>query len=320
MREAAKKGVAVWLAPWKMAEACLRGTERIAVRPQQARGRLGGFGMAKEIWALAKKWRWQDWGISACLFSLLMWLPYVPWVGGYLWLIAAPVISGAMLQFMVHHWWSDPRGFPRWFRSGLRCVVLNYTVLAWFFFYLVCGAAVTLLFAGLLDWFLVRVPFKRAWSFSLLHLAWILPLVFFLGVIGTSLRFYLGAYLALPLVALRDGGVWRSIQASRTACQKRLAIVAFWMILGWLVSFLPSLLYLGGTGLWIAGLVEKLPGTFASLWKVYAGSSLLLAGCFGLALLAWPFGFLVQAAAYRRVFIQARTDVAQPNLTNYRSV
>lgn len=310
-----KKVAAALLVPWQLLDAWLRGTEQMSVRPQQARGRLGGFEMAKEIWALAKVWRWPDWGVSACLFFLLMWLSYVPSVGGYLWLIAAPVFSAAMLQFIVHHRWIDKRGSLGWFRWGVRCVVLNYTVLAWFFFYLVCGAAVAILFAGLLDWFLIRIPFKRAWSFSFLHLAWILPLLFFLGVISKSLRFYLGAYLALPLVALRDGGVWRSIQASRTACRKSLATVAFWMVLGWLVSFLPSFLYLAGTGLWIAGLVEQLPGTFASLWKIYAGSSLLLAGCFGLALLAWPFGFLVQAAAFQRVFVQAPIEANVPDPT-----
>lgn len=315
-----KKIVKILLGPWIILDSWLRGTERIVVRPQQARGRLGGRGMAQEIWALAKVWQWSDWAFSSCLFFLLMWLSYVPWVGVYLWLIAAPVISATMLQFTLNHRRNEKIGSLDWFRWGLRCVVLNYTVLAWFFFYLVCGAAVALLFAGLLDWLLIRIPFKWVWSFSLLHLAWLLPLLFFLGVILKSLGFYLGAYLALPLVSQRDGGVMRSIQASRTACRKGLGMVALWMILGWLASFLPSLIFLGGTGLLIAEMVEKLPGTFASLWKIYASSCLLLAGCFGLALLAWPFGFLVQAAAYRRVFIQAQSDGAQPNLTNYRSV
>ena len=315
-----KKVVKMLLEPWIILDSWLRGTERILVQPQQARGRLGGRGMAKEIWTLAKAWQWSDWSVSACLFFLLMWLSYVPWVGGYLWLIAAPVISGAMLKLFLNHRWNEKKASLEWFRWGFRCVVLNYTVLAWFFFYLVCGAAVALLFAGLLDWFLIRIPFKWVWSFSFLHLAWILPLLFFLGVIVKSLGFYLGAYLALPLVAQRDGGVFRSIQASRTASRKRLGMVAFWMILGWLVSFLPSLMFLGGTGLWIAGMVGKLPGTFASLWKIYAGSSLLVAGCFGLALFAWPFGFLVQAAAYRRVFLQGQTDADMPSPTTPRPV
>ena len=300
-----KKWVMMLLTPWQMLESWLRGTEQILVRPQQARGRLGCVDMVKEIWTLAKVCRWPDLGVSAAFFFLLMVLSYVPWVGRYLWLVAAPVISAFMLQFILIHRWDTTRSVLGWFRWGFRCVVLNYTVLAWFFFYLVCGAAVAIFFAGLLDWFLIRIPFKRAWSFSFLHLAWILPLLFFLGVISKSLRFYLGAYLALPLVALRDGGVWRSIQTSRTACRSRLATVAFWMVLGWLVSFLPSLLYLGGMGLCLTGLMEKLPGTFASLWTIYAGSSLMMVGCFGLALLAWPFGFFVQAAAYRRVFMQA---------------
>jgi|GEM_PF-2758751 len=315
-----RKMVKILLEPWIILDSWLRGTERIVVRPQQSRGRLGGRGMAQEIWALAKVWQWSDWAVSACLFFLLMWLSYVPWVGGYLWLIAAPVVSASMLHLILDHRRNKKSGSLDWFRWGLRCVVLNYTVLAWFFFYLVCGAAVALLFAGLLDWFLIRIPFKWAWSFSFLHLAWILPLVFFLGVILKSLGFYLGAYLALPLVAQRDGGVMRSIQASRTACRKGLGMVALWMMLGWLASFLPSLMFLGVTGLLIAEMVEKLPGTFDSLWKIYAGSSLLMVGCFGLALLAWPFGFLVQAAAYRRVFIQAQTDTGLPNPATARSV
>jgi hypothetical protein len=316
MKKMAKNLLKIWMT----LESWLRGTERIVVQPGQARGRLGSTAMGNEIWTLMRFWQWSDWGISSCLFFLLMWVAYVPWAGGYLWLIAAPVISAAMLQFILNHRWKEQRELFGWLRWSVRCVVLNYTILAWFFFYLVCGAAVALLLAGLLDFVLIRIPYKRAWSFSFLHLAWILPLLFFLGVIARSLRFYLGAYLALPLVVLRDGGVWRSIQASRTACRKRLVMVTFWMFLGWLISFLPGLVFLTGSGLWIATMVDRLPGTFSSLWKIYAGSSLLMAGCLVLALLAWPFGFLVQAAAYRRVFIRAQTDAEMPNPTTSRSV
>jgi hypothetical protein len=89
--------------------------------------------------------------------------------------------------------------------------------------------------------------------------------------------------------------------------------VAFWVILGWLASFLPSLGYLGGTGLLIHLLSIQLPATFASLWKIYAISTLLCLLCFFFALVVWPLGFLIQAAAYRRVFGDAESSPSGPN-------
>lgn len=283
-------------------ESWMRGTEKISVQPQQARGRLGLAVMASQVAALGKNWGRSCWVLSSGLFLLLMGLNYVPKLGPYLWLAFAPVVSAVMLQLALGSGWDGFPGRGDRLRWGVRCVVLNYTVLAWFFFFLVCGAAVSVLLAGLLDWFLIRIPFKRAWSFSLLHLAWILPLIFFLGVVGKALRFYLGSYLALPLVSRRQGGVIRSIGLSRIACRGSLGSVAFWLVLGWLASFLPSLVYLGGTGLLIHLSLMQLPASFASLWKIYAILTLLYLGCFLLALMAWPFGFLIQAAAYRRVF------------------
>lgn len=280
----------------------LRGTERIAVQARQARGRLGLKAMAKEIRALGSHWTRPMWLLSSAFFLLLMGLSHVPEIGSYLWLGLAPVVSASMLRLAVDGRPGGTGGWRGWIRWAVRCVVLNYTVLAWFFFFLVCGAATAVLLAGLLDWCLIRLPFKRAWSFSLLHLAWILPLVFFLGVIGKAIRFYLGAYLALPLVVFRDGGVLRSIGASRIACRGQLGAVAFWMMAGWAASFFPALFYLGGTGILVFAGAEHLPGTFASLWKIYGGSTVLLAVSGFLALLAWPFGFLVQAAAFRQVF------------------
>lgn len=307
-----KPRVSTLLLPVTVLEAWLRGSERIPVEARQARGRLGPVPMAKEILKVWRQWRWPTWALSSIFFLFLLLLNYVPNVGGVLWLGLAPVISAAMLQLALKNPKVAGQTAGAWFRWAVRGVVLNYTVLAWFFFFLVCGAAVAVLFAGLLDWFLIRLPFKRAWSFSLLHLAWIFPLLFLLGVVGKAFRFYLGAYLALPLVTQRDGGVVRSIGASRTACRGRLGAVAGWMILGWVASFLPGLLYLGGTGILISSLVEKLPATFVSLWKIYTGSTLLFVGCLGLALLTWPFGFLVQAAAYRRVFSEAITPASPP--------
>jgi len=280
----------------------LRGTERIAVQARQARGRLGLKAMAEKIQVLGSCWTPLVWLLSSAFFLLLMGLSYVPGIGGYLWLGFAPVVSASMLRLAVNGRPGGAGGWLGWLRWAVRCVVLNYTVLAWFFFFLVCGAATAVLLAGLLDWCLIRLPFKRAWSFSLLHLAWILPLVFFLGVIGKAIRFYLGAYLALPLVVFRDGGVMRSIGASRSACRGQLGVVAFWMMTGWAASFFPALFFLGGTGILLFSGAENLPGTFSSLWKIYAGSTVLLAVSGFLALLAWPFGFLAQAAAFRQVF------------------
>jgi len=259
--------------------------------------------MVQEIRTLGSRWNRPAWLLSSAFFLLLMGLSQVPEVGGYLWLGLAPAVSAGMLQLAVHGRPGGTGGWWGWLRWAVRCVVLNYTVLAWFFFFLVCGAATAVLLAGLLDWCLIRLPFKRAWSFSLLHLAWILPLGFFLGVIGKAIRFYVGTYLALPLVVFRDGGVLRSIGASRTACRGQLGVVAFWMMTGWAASFFPALFYLGGTGILLFTGVEHLPGTMASLWKIYGGSTVILAVSGWLALLAWPFGFLVQAAAYRRVFV-----------------
>ncbi|NBS54800.1 hypothetical protein EBT23_04460 [bacterium] len=299
----------------RLVESWMRGTEKIPVRLRQARGQLGFAGMVGQVVALGRNWDASCWALSGGLFLLLMGMNYVPKIGPYLWLAFAPVVSAGMLQLALR---KGPGGTSgRWdrLRWGVRCVVLNYTVLAWFFFFLVCGAAVAVLLAGLLDWFLVRIPFKRAWSFSLLHLAWIFPLIFFLGVIGKALRFYLGSYLALPLVARRHGGVIRSIGVSRTACRGSLGAVGLWVVVGWLASFLPSLAYLGGTGLLIYLLTIQLSATFASLWKIYAISTLLYLICFFLALVAWPLGFLIQAAAYRRVFGESEGSTSDPTPT-----
>lgn len=308
-----RKGFSLMILPYRLIHSWLRGSERLSARPGQAQGKLGAGVMAREILFMWKQWRWPAWGLSIGFFLILMTLNYLPYIGGYLWLGAAPALSAGMLQLALHGRVTRRRTPLDWIRWVMRCGVLNYTILAWFFFFLVCGAAVAVLFAGLLDWFLIRIPFKRAWSFSFLHLAWILPLVFFLGVMGKAFRYFVGAYLALPLVAERDGGVLRSIRASRITCRGKLGVVALWMIGGWVVSFLPPLFYLGGTGLLISGLTERMPGTFRSLWTIYAESTVLLMICFGLALLAWPFGFMVQAAAYRRVFIQAQTDGDMPS-------
>lgn len=307
-----KRIAAVISYPFHALETWLRGSERITFRTFQAHGRLGWAAMIGEIWGMWKEWRWPLWLLSTGLFLLLMILNYFPLVGGYLWLAFAPVVSGIMLLICLRDGANKKVAQRNWLRWSIRCVVLNYTILAWFFFFLVCGAAMTVFFAGFLDWFLIRIPFKRAWSFSLLHLDWIFPLLFFLGVIGKAIRFYVGSFLALPLLIQKDAGVMRAIGASRVVCRGSLGVVAFWMILGWMVSFLPGLFYLSGTGLLISGLVEKLPGTFASLWKIYASSSLLFLFYLALALLAWPFGFLIQAAAYRRVFRQSEGPTSGP--------
>jgi hypothetical protein len=278
------------------------GTERIPVENGLSRGRLELFAMWHEVALLWRAWDWSAWAWSTFIFLLLVGLNYVPRFGGVLWLGLAPILSGIMLLLALRSkepWGKSPMGWLRW---GLRCMVINYTVLAWFFFYLITGAAVSLIFAGALDWVLIRVPFKRAWTFSMLHLGWILPLFFFLGVIGKSIRFYLGAFFALPLVAILDGGILRSLYASRAACRKNLWHVSLWMFLGWLVSFLPVLLYLSGGAFLIHWMTDRLPGTFSSLWKIYGSCTIVLLLCFFLTLLAWPLGFIIQAAAFRRVW------------------
>lgn len=275
-----------------------QGTEVIPVAKGLSRGRLFPGAMLRQMAGLIRAWDWRAWALSTLIFLFLVGLNYVPRFGGVLWLVLAPVLSGIMLLLALcpkGPWLATPVAWLRW---GLRCVVINYTVLAWFFFYLITGAAVALLFAGALDWLLIRVPFRRAWSFSLLHLTWILPLFFFLGVVGKSVRFYLGAFFALPLVVSRDGGILRSLYASRAASRGNFLSVTLWMLTGWFLSFLPGLFNFLGGALLIHRMTERLPGTFFSLWKIYGSCSALFAFCFLLTLFVWPLGFFIQAAAF----------------------
>ena len=182
--------------------------ERVAVVQGMARGKLEAAVVAREAWRSLRHWNIKDWVVSSLVFFLLMVLTMSKTWGAYLWLGIAPLVNALMLLLIREpvSWREILR--KDGIRMSIRAGVTVYTLLSWLFLYFVLGSFVALLIGSALDWGLLRLPWKRVVNLSVRHLAWVIPLLFLIGVILRSFRFYFGVYLALPLVVFEKWESW----------------------------------------------------------------------------------------------------------------
>jgi hypothetical protein len=236
------------------------------------------------------------------VFFLLMVLTMSKTWGAYLWLGIAPLVNALMLLLIREpvSWRETLR--KDGIRMAIRAGVTVYTLLSWLFLYFVLGSFVALLIASALDWGLLKLPWKRVANLSVRHLAWVIPLLFLIGVILRSFRFYFGVYLTLPLVVFRKVGILAAIRSSRTALRGSYLRVCLWMLTGWLFSLLPVLLLIAGSSLILTQGMKIGPASPTTLWQIYGASFLWFSGSLFFALVLWPLGPAIQVAVYERVF------------------
>ena len=283
--------------------------ERVAVVQGMARGKLEAAVIAREAWRSLRHWNIKDWGVSSLVFLLLMVLTMSKTWGAYLWLGIAPLVNALMLLLIREpvSWREILR--KDGIRMAIRAGVTVYTLLSWLFLYFVLGSFVALLIGSALDWGLLRLPWKRVANLSVRHLAWVIPILFLIGVILRSFRFYFGVYLALPLVVFRKVGILAAIRSSRTALRGSYLRVCLWMLTGWLFSLLPILLLIVGSALILTQGMKLGPASPTTLWQIYGASSLWFLGSLLLALALWPLGSAIQVAVYDKVFGSSRQEV-----------
>jgi len=294
-----KGAVLIWLGRQLQS---LGAQERIDVVQGMARGRLGALVIARELWHSLRQWNIKDWGVSSVVFFLLMVLTMSKTWGAYLWLGIAPLANALMLLLIQEpvSWRETLR--KDGIRMAIRAGVTVYTLLSWLFLYFVLGSFVALLIGSALDWGLLRLPWKRVANLSVEHLAWVIPLLFLIGVILRSFRFYFGVYLALPLVVFRKVGILVAIRSSRTALRGSYLTVCLWMFTGWFFSLLPVLLLIVGSTLILSQGMKIGSASPTTLWQIYGASSFWFLGTLLFALVLWPLGPAIQVAVYQRVF------------------
>ena len=276
--------------------------ERIDVVQGMAKGKLGAIVIVREVWRSLRQWTIKDWGVSSVVFFLLMVLTMSKTWGAYLWLGIAPLANALMLLLLREpiSWRETLR--KDGIRIAIRTGVTVYTLLSWLFLYFVLGSFVALLIGSALDWGLLRLPWKQVANLSVEHLAWVIPLLFLIGVILRSFRFYFGVYLALPLVVFRKVGIFAAIRSSRTALRGSYLTVCLWMLTGWVFSLLPVLLLIVGSTVILSQGMKIGSASPTTLWQIYGASSLWFLGSLLFALVFWPLGPAIQVAVYQRVF------------------
>ena len=276
--------------------------EQILVTKGMAQGKLGTQGIAHEVWRSLRRWTIGDWAVSTLVFLVLMLLAMTKTWGAYLWLGVAPLANALMLLLIREPILWEEILRKDGFRMAIRTSITVYTLLSWLFLYFVLGSFVALFIGAILDWGLLRLPWKRVANLSVEHLAWIIPLLFLIGVILKSFRFYLGVYLTLPLVVFRKVGILAAIRSSRMVLRGSYFRVCLWMLAGWFVSLIPLLLLFVGSTLILSKGMKLGSASPTTLWQIYGLSSLWFLVCLVFAFFLWPVAPAIQAAFYERVF------------------
>ena len=276
--------------------------ERVLVTKGMAQGKLGAQSITHEVWRSLRRWTLGDWVVSTLIFLVLMSLTMTKTWGAYLWLGVAPLANALMLLLI-----REPISWKEILRKdgarmAIRTGITVYTLLSWLFLYFVLGSLMALFIGAILDWGLLRLPWRRVANLSVEHLAWVIPLLFLIGVILRSFRFYLGVYLALPLVVFRKVGILAAIRSSRMALRGSYLTVCLWMLAGWFLSIIPVLLLFVGSTLIISQGMRLGSASPTTLWQIYGASSLWFLVCLVFAAFLWPVAPAIQATFYERVF------------------
>ena len=276
--------------------------ERIFVTKGMAQGKLGAQGITHEVCRSLRRWTIGDWGVSTLIFLVLMSLTMTKTWGSYLWLGVAPLANALMLLLIREPFLWKEILCEDGVRMAIRTGITVYTLLSWLFLYFVLGSFVALFIGAILDWGLLRLPWRRVANLSFENLAWVIPLLFLIGVILRSFRFYLGVYLAVPLVVFRKVGILAAIRSSRMALRGSYLTVCLWMLAGWFLSLIPVLLLFVGSTLIISQGMRLGSASPNTLWQIYGASSLWFLVCLVFAAFLWPVAPAIQAAFYERVF------------------
>ena len=301
-----KSSVLLWLGRQVRS---LGAQERVLVTKGMAQGKLGAQGITHEVWRSLRRWTLGDWVVSTLIFLVLMSLTMTKTWGAYLWLGVAPLANALMLLLI-----REPISWKEILRKdgvrmAIRTGITVYTLLSWLFLYFVLGSLMALFIGAILDWGLLRLPWRRVANLSLEHLAWVIPLLFLIGVILRSFRFYLGVYLALPLVVFRKVGILAAIRSSRMVLRGSYLTVCLWMLAGWFLSLIPVLLLLVGSTLIVSQGMRLGSASPTTLWQIYGASSLWFLVCLVFAAFLWPVAPAIQAAFYERVFGSAKQQI-----------
>ena len=276
--------------------------EGIFVTKGMAQGKLGAQGITHEVCRSLRRWTIGDWGVSTLIFLVLMSLTMTKTWGSYLWLGVAPLANALMLLLIREPFLWREILCKDGVRMAIRTGITVYTLLSWLFLYFVLGSFVALFIGAILDWGLLRLPWRRVANLSFENLAWVIPLLFLIGVILRSFRFYLGVYLAVPLVVFRKVGILAAIRSSRMALRGSYLTVCLWMLAGWFLSLIPVLLLFVGSTLIISQGMSLGSASPNTLWQIYGASSLWFLVCLVFAAFLWPVAPAIQAAFYERVF------------------
>ena len=276
--------------------------ERIFVTKGMAQGKLSAQGITHEVCRSLRRWTIGDWGVSTLIFLVLMSLTMTKTWGSYLWLGVAPLANALMLLLIREPFLWKEILCEDGVRMAIRTGITVYTLLSWLFLYFVLGSFVALFIGAILDWGLLRLPWRRVANLSFENLAWVIPLLFLIGVILRSFRFYLGVYLAVPLVVFRKVGILVAIRSSRMALRGSYLTVCLWMLAGWFLSLIPVLLLFVGSTLIISQGMSLGSASPNTLWQIYGASSLWFLVCLVFAAFLWPVAPAIQTAFYERVF------------------
>jgi len=301
-----KSSVLLWLGRQVRS---LGAQERVLVTKGMAQGKLAARGIAHEVWRSLRRWTLGDWVVSTLIFVVLMSLTMTKTWGAYLWLGVAPLANALMLLLI-----REPISWKEILRKdgvrmAIRTGITVYTLLSWLFLYFVLGSFMALFIGAMMHEGLLRLPWKRVANLSVEHLAWVIPLLFLIGVILRSFRFYLGVYLALPLVVFRKVGILAAIRSSRMALRGSYLTVCLWMLAGWFLSLIPVLLLFVGSTLIISQGMSLGSASPTTLWQIYGASSLWFLVCLVFAAFLWPVAPAIQAAFYERVFGSAKQQI-----------
>ena len=301
-----KSSVLLWLGRQVRS---LGAQERVLVTKGMAQGKLGAQGITHEVWRSLRRWTLGDWVVSTLIFLVLMSLTMTKTWGAYLWLGVAPLANALMLLLI-----REPISWKEILRKdgvrmAIRTGITVYTMLSWLFLYFVLGSLMALFIGAMMHEGLLRLPWKRVANLSVEHLAWVIPLLFLIGVILRSFRFYLGVYLALPLVVFRKVGILSAIRSSRMVLRGSYLTVCLWMLAGWFLSLIPVLLLLVGSTLIVSQGMRLGSASPTTLWQIYGASSLWFLVCLVFAAFLWPVAPAIQAAFYERVFGSAKQQI-----------
>ena len=301
-----KSSVLLWLGRQVRS---LGAQERVLVTKGMAQGKLAARGIAHEVWRSLRRWTLGDWVVSTLIFVVLMSLTMTKTWGAYLWLGVAPLANALMLLLI-----REPISWKEILRKdgvrmAIRTGITVYTMLSWLFLYFVLGSLMALFIGAMMHEGLLRLPWKRVANLSVEHLAWVIPLLFLIGVILRSFRFYLGVYLALPLVVFRKVGILAAIRSSRMVLRGSYLTVCLWMLAGWFLSLIPVLLLFVGSTLIVSQGMRLGSASPTTLWQIYGASSLWFLVCLVFAAFLWPVAPAIQAAFYERVFGSAKQQI-----------